>query len=115
MRPYDLAVGPPSLRPVLVKLNHADHILLLGMHHIISDGHSLNILLQQFSRQYEKETAGGSFVLPKQELQYADYAFWQKSWLRGETLNKLVSFWQRRLSGSPPALQLPTKLRPIIT
>jgi len=106
-RPFDLAQDL-MLRATLIKLSEQEHILLLVMHHIASDGWSMGILMRELSHFYEAEMSGLPSSLPELPIQYADYAEWQLEWLQGEVLNKQVDYWKRQLAGAPPRLDLPT-------
>ena len=113
-RPFDLASGP-LMRTALLRLNKDDHILLLTMHHIISDGWSIGILTKELTALYEAFTQGKPSPLPDLAIQYADYAVWQREWLQGEVLEKQLSYWRQQLAGAPAALELPTdKPRPAV-
>ncbi len=106
-RPFDLSQGP-LLRTTLLRLGDDDHILLLALHHIVSDGWSGGVLFQEITTLYEAFSAGKSSPLPELAVQYADYAVWQRGWLQGEVLEKQLSYWKERLSGAPPVSELPT-------
>lgn len=106
-RPFDLAAGP-LIRASLVRLTEDDHVLLLTMHHIISDGWSLGILTRELGTLYEAYAAGQPSPLPELLIQYADYAVWQRQWLQGEVLEKQLAYWKERLGGDLPLLALPT-------
>ena len=111
---FDLSRGP-LLRMVLVKLADQEHVLLISMHHIISDGWSMGILLRELGILYEAFSQGRSSPLPALEVQYADYALWQKQWLQGDVLQKQLDYWKEQLADAPPALELPTdRPRPAI-
>jgi amino acid adenylation domain-containing protein/thioester reductase-like protein len=113
-QPFDLAVCP-LLRATLLVLSAEEHILLLVMHHIISDGWSISVLIREFIVLYEAFQAGRSSPLPELPLQYTDYAFWQRKWLQGEVLNEQLSYWRRQLQGAPAVLRLPTdRSRPAV-
>ncbi|HZF10319.1 MAG TPA: non-ribosomal peptide synthase/polyketide synthase, partial [Thermoanaerobaculia bacterium] len=105
-RPFDLAQGP-LLRTSLVRLAAEDHALLLCLHHIVADGWSLGVLLRELAELYGAACAGRPSPLPELPLQYADFALWQRSWLHGPRLAAEIDHWRRRLSGAPPALELP--------
>jgi amino acid adenylation domain-containing protein/FkbM family methyltransferase len=105
-RPFDLAHGP-LFRITLIRLSTDRHALLLMMHHIICDGWSINIMLEEFFTLYEAYGEGASSPLPDLPIQYADYALWQRSHLSGHRLDQLLAFWRSQLSGAPPLLQLP--------
>src|SRR6185369_755917 len=106
-RPFDLARGP-LLRGVLLRLAETDHILALTMHHIVSDGWSMGILVREITALYAALFESRSDLLPDLPVQYADFAVWQGSWLRGELLEREISFWRRQLADLPPLLELPT-------
>ena len=104
--PFDLATGP-LLRAVLLKLAPQDHILLLTMHHIVSDAWSAGIFFQELSGLYESFMTGQPSSLPELTIQYADYAAWQRKWFRDDVLNRQLAYWREHLRGAPPLLQLP--------
>jgi non-ribosomal peptide synthetase component F/acyl carrier protein len=105
--PFDLACGP-LLRGVLLRLAEEDHVVLLTMHHIVSDGWSISILVRELMALYAAFAQGRPSPLPELPVQYADFAVWQRSWLRGEVLESEISFWRQQLAGLPPRLELPT-------
>ncbi|TSC26813.1 amino acid adenylation domain-containing protein, partial [Corallococcus sp. Z5C101001] len=107
VRPFQLATGP-LLRVKLLKLAEEEHILLLVMHHIVSDGWSMGVLVREMAASYEAFASGGTPSLPELPVQYADYAGWQRGWLQGEVLEKKLAYWKQQLSGAPAALELPT-------
>ena len=97
----------------IIKLDTESHILLLNMHHIISDGWSLGVLVQEIQALYPAFAADQSSPLPPLAIQYSDFAVWQRNWLQGETLEGLKQYWQEALRGAPDVLRLPTdKPRP---
>jgi amino acid adenylation domain-containing protein len=106
-RPFDLSAGP-LLRATLMRLGEAEHVLVLVMHHIISDGWSTGVLVGEVKALYEAFTTGGESPLEELPLQYADHARWQREWLRGEVLEEQLAYWRRRLEGAAHALELPT-------
>jgi amino acid adenylation domain-containing protein len=106
-RPFDLAHGP-LLRATLVKLAPHDHVLLLTMHHIVSDGWSMGVLLQELSHLYDAYRQGKPACLPGLSIQYADFAAWQRHWLQGDELNQQLAYWKERLGDGPAVLELPT-------
>ncbi len=106
-RPFDLRRGP-ILRLALIRLAEEDHALVVSTHHVASDGWSQGIFLREMGRLYGALAAGEPFPLPPLPVQYADYAAWQRGWLRGEALEERVAWWRDRLAGAPPALELPT-------
>ncbi|WP_332728251.1 amino acid adenylation domain-containing protein [Pseudomonas sp. ESBL9] len=91
------------LRARLIKLEEEEHILLVTMHHIASDGWSISILIKEFSALYDAFARGQENPLPPLEIQYADYAHWQRNWLRGDILEKQVSYWEKQLANLPVA------------
>jgi amino acid adenylation domain-containing protein len=105
-RPFDLSRGP-LLRCVLMKLNDEEHVLLLVMHHIISDGWSVGILIAELSALYGAHISREDVQLPQLPIQYADYAAWQRGWLQGEVLESQLAYWKDRLTGAPGVLELP--------
>lgn len=105
--PFDLSRAP-LLRTRLLRLDQDDYVWLLTMHHIISDGWSLNVLIEEVSSLYRAMTAGQSAELPPLPIQYADYAVWQRNWLRGDLLDRQLQYWTERLRGTPSWLELPT-------
>ncbi|HEY0095594.1 MAG TPA: condensation domain-containing protein, partial [Archangium sp.] len=112
--PFDLARGP-LLRVRLLTLARDEHVLLLTLHHIVADGWSMGVLIHELATFYEAFTTGRAPRLPELPVQYADYAVWQREWLRGEALEAQLSFWKQQLAGAPAALELPTdKPRPAV-
>jgi len=111
-RPFDLERGP-LWRPRLFRLAPDDHILCITLHHIVADGWSLEVLYRELDLLYEAFAAGKTPDLPELEIQYADYAQWQRQWLSGEVLQAQLDYWRRRLTGAPPYLELsPDRPRP---
>ena len=106
-RPFDLS-RDLMLRGRLIRLDQEEHVLLLTMHHIISDGWSMGILFQELSVLYEAFCAGKPSPLPELPIQYADYAEWQREWLQGEVLESQLGYWKQQLEGAPQVLELPT-------
>ncbi|MBD3307338.1 amino acid adenylation domain-containing protein [candidate division KSB3 bacterium] len=114
LQPFDLVKGP-LLRTTLLRLDEEDHILLVTMHHIVSDGWSAGILLREAAACYAAFAAGQAPDLPDLPLQYADFAVWQRQWLAGDVLEAQLAYWTRQLDGIPSVLELPTdKPRPPI-
>ncbi|HEX7734015.1 MAG TPA: amino acid adenylation domain-containing protein, partial [Ktedonobacteraceae bacterium] len=104
---FDLTRGP-LLRAHLLRLEREEHVFLLSMHHIISDGWSLSVLLYEFFALYDAIVKGKPSPLPLLPLQYADYTLWQRNWLQAEALQAHLSYWQEHLAGAPATLALPT-------
>lgn len=88
-----------GLRAQLLRLSNTDHILLLTMHHIVSDGWSLGILFTELQRLYEAYTRNEASPLPELRLQYADFALWQREWLAATELQKQLNYWKEQLAG----------------
>ena len=105
-RPFDLA-RDVLLRATLLRLGPEDHVLLLTMHHIASDGWSVGILTREVAALYEAFTRGEPSPLPELPIQYADYAVWQRQWLQGEVLEAQLAYWRQQLSSPLSVLQLP--------
>jgi amino acid adenylation domain-containing protein/FkbH-like protein len=106
-RPFDLSTGP-LLRALVLRLSEQEHVLLCTMHHIISDGWSMGVLIRELTTLYEGYLKGESSTLQELPIQYADYAHWQREWLQGEVLEKQLSYWKEQLAGAPAVLELPT-------
>ncbi|WP_253910536.1 non-ribosomal peptide synthetase, partial [Pyxidicoccus fallax] len=106
-RPFDLTRGP-LLRTRLLRLAERHHLLVVTMHHIISDGWSIGVLTHEMVALYEAAVAGRPSALPSLPIQYADYSAWQRTWLQGEVLEKQLDYWRKQLDGAPPALELAT-------
>ncbi|HEY0079206.1 MAG TPA: amino acid adenylation domain-containing protein [Pyrinomonadaceae bacterium] len=110
-RPFDLAKGP-LVRATLLRLREDEHILMLTMHHVVSDGWSMGIVVREVAALYQAFVEGRPSPLEELPIQYADYAVWQREWLRGEALEAELSYWTNQLRGAP-VLELPTdKPRP---
>ena len=105
-RPFDLSLGP-LLRVCLLRLAPAEHVVMLTMHHIISDGWSMNLLVQEISTLYTAYGEGAASPLAELAVQYADYAQWQRQHLSGEVLDEQLDYWRTQLSGAE-TLELPT-------
>jgi acyl carrier protein len=106
-RPFHLSRGP-LLRACLIRLAGEEHLALLTMHHIASDGWSMEIFTREVSLLYASFLSGRPSPLADLSIQYADFAHWQRSWLTGEVLAEELSHWREQLAGAPPALELPT-------
>ena len=104
---FDLEKGP-LLWVTLVRLDDEDHQLLVTLHHIIADGWSLNILIDEFSRLYAAAAQGQSLELPPQALQYADYGSWQRQWLAEGEGQRQLAYWKAQLGEEHPTLSLAT-------
>jgi HAD superfamily phosphatase (TIGR01681 family) len=106
-RPFDLAHGP-VLRASLLQRTSEDHVLLLIMHHIVGDRWSAGVLAEELQALYSAYVEGKPSPLADLPVQYADFAVWQRSWLRGDVVEKHVSYWKQQLTGAPAVLTLPT-------
>jgi len=106
LRPFDLAAGP-LLRATLLRLSPRRHVALLTMHHVVSDGWSLRLVVEELRAAYGAVARGAPSPLPELPIQYADYAAWQRSWLRGDVLERELTFWKQLLEGAPGFLDLP--------
>jgi len=127
LRPFDLS-RPPLVRNLLLRLNGSgpekarsadagsttlgdrgsEHVLVVTMHHIVSDGWSMGVFLRELAALYGAFTEGRPSPLPELPVQYPDFAVWQRLWLSGETLNRRLDHWGERLAGAPELLELPT-------
>lgn len=104
---FDLAEGP-LFRASLLKLDAEKHVVMFTTHHIISDFWSMGVLVREVAQLYSAFVKGDSSPLPELEIQYADFAYWQRRWLQGESLEAELDFWKQQLAGAPPTLDLPT-------
>ncbi|MEM1290627.1 MAG: amino acid adenylation domain-containing protein [Cyanobacteria bacterium P01_H01_bin.162] len=104
---FDLTQAP-LLRVKLLQLAELESVVLLTMHHIIADGWSMEVLLQELAWLYRAHLTGADPTLPALPIQYGDFAVWQREWLQGEVLERQLSYWREQLSGTLPVLQLPT-------
>jgi amino acid adenylation domain-containing protein len=105
-RPFDLT-RDPMLRATALRLGPDDHVLLLILHHIAADGWSVGVVTAEIAALYPAALAGAPSPLPELPVQYADFAVWQRDWLRGEVLARQLAYWRGRLADAPP-LDLPT-------
>ncbi|MCX4448243.1 amino acid adenylation domain-containing protein [Streptomyces sp. NBC_01789] len=105
-RPFDLERGP-LFRSVLLRLGELEHVLLVTMHHIVSDGWSLGVLVGELSALYGAFALGRPDPLPELPVQYADYAVWQRGHLRGEVAERHLAYWREQLADAPDLLDLP--------
>ena len=113
-RPFDLAEGP-LFRATLLRLGPEKHVVMFTTHHIISDFWSMGVLVREVAEIYSAFVKGEPSPLRELEIQYADFAHWQRQWLQGETLEAELDFWKRQLAGASAMLDLPTdRPRPAI-
>ncbi|WP_240311922.1 non-ribosomal peptide synthetase [Teredinibacter turnerae] len=107
-RPFDLAVGP-LMRCLVIKREDGDHVILLNMHHIISDGWSLDILIRELSEVLSARREEREARLAPLPIQYVDYCVWQREYLReGPELSRQMGYWTQQLANAPESLALPT-------
>ena len=113
-QPFDLE-REPLVRAKLLRLDETEYVLLLTMHHIISDGWSVGVLYAELAALYEAFCTGKPRVLPELPIQYADFAVWQRHWLAGEVKETQLNYWKQQLKDAPTLLELPTdRPRPAI-
>lgn len=105
-KPFDLASGP-LVRVTLIRLSEKEHLFLLTMHHIISDGWSMGIFIQELTSLYGSYSTGKLSPLADLKVQYADFSVWQREWLSGEMMEGQLAYWINQLGGHLPALELP--------
>ncbi len=107
-RPFDLA-RDRLFRVSLLRLASDCHVLVINMHHIVSDGWSIGgVLVREFVALYEAFSRGDPSPLPELPIQYADFACWQREWLRGDRLASQLDYWKAQLANVPALLELPT-------
>lgn len=109
---FDLAVDHP-LRVTAVRLDEDEHLLLVTMHHIVTDGWSMEILTRELQELYEAALTGRPAALPDLPVQYADYAAWQRNWLTGEVLGRQLGYWRERLGDMDPLELAADRPRPL--
>ncbi|MEP7121256.1 MAG: amino acid adenylation domain-containing protein [Byssovorax sp.] len=105
--PFNLEAGP-MVRGQILRLGESDHVLLLTLHHIVSDASTRVIFQRELMALYTAFAKGQASPLAELPIQYADYAHWQRSWLDGEVLEKQLAYWKTHLRGAPTALVMPT-------
>ena len=106
-QPFDLATAP-LIRATIVLLSETEQILLVCMHHIISDGWSMGVLLEELALLYNADNQSQPSPLELMPVQYADFAVWQRHWLQGDVLQTQLAYWQHQLADAPQFLPLPT-------
>ncbi|WP_422396269.1 amino acid adenylation domain-containing protein [Pseudomonas trivialis] len=105
-RPFDLQQGP-LLRVTLLRLAEDDHVLVLVQHHIVSDGWSMQVMVDEMVQLYAAYSQGEDLQLPALPIQYADYAQWQRDWMAAGERDRQLAYWQALLGGEQPVLELP--------
>jgi amino acid adenylation domain-containing protein len=106
-KPFDLSKAP-LLRVTLLQLGLTDYVVLFTMHHIVADGWSMGVLIQEIATLYQVFCIGQPSPLPELSIQYADFAVWQREWLQGDVLDTQLAYWQQQLGNNLPVLKLPT-------
>ena len=104
--PFDLRRGP-LLRATLIKVGEREHVVLITMHHIISDGWSMGVFVREIAALYDAFSHGRSSPLPELEIQYGDFAAWQEEYIAGEVLENQLGYWKKQLGGDLPVLEIP--------
>ena len=104
---FDLQAGP-LIRGRLIRQSENEHTLLITMHHIVSDGWSVGVFLNELSKLYSAFRRGQADPLPELAVQYADYAIWERQWLEGDVLAQQSEYWKKALQDAPALLELPT-------
>lgn len=107
-RPYDLESGP-LLRTGLFRRGEREHVLLIGMHHIVSDGWSRGVLYDELAQLYQAFASSSDSPLPELSVQYGDYADWQERWIAADGLGDQEAWWKEQLAGCPSATELPAQ------
>ena len=105
-RPFDLTNGP-LMRVSLLQFDEEEHVVILTMHHLVSDGWSVGVLFWEVAKLYEAFAAGKDSPLPELPVQYADYAIWQREYLQQGALDDQLGYWLNQLNGAPPLTRLP--------
>lgn len=106
-RPFSL-ITPPLIRVQLLELAAEERLLVVVMHHIISDGWSISIVVRELGALYQAIQRGQENPLPPLAIQYPDFAIWQRQWMQGDILEQQLSYWQQHLADAPATLDLPT-------
>ncbi|MGN8346995.1 condensation domain-containing protein, partial [Pseudomonas sp. SMV71] len=106
-QPFDLQNGP-LLRVGLLQLATEEHVLVLTQHHIVSDGWSMQLLVQELIQRYAAYSQGEALTLAELPIQYADYAVWQRQWMEAGERERQLAYWTDVLGGEQPLLELPT-------
>jgi hypothetical protein len=106
-QPFDLLRGPVA-RVNLFRLAPDDHVAIFTMHHIVSDGWSIGVMIREVAQLYSAYSSAKESPLKELPIQYADFAIWQREWLQGEELEKQIQYWKEQLRGVPAMLELPT-------
>jgi len=105
-RPFDLSSAESLIRATLVRVDSEEQLLVLNLHHIVADEWSLNVLFRELRDFYNAEVCGSDSRLPELAVQYADFAAWQRQWLKGDSCRTQLKYWRLKLGGKPPATEL---------
>ena len=112
--PFDLTRGP-LVRARVLRLEKDEHVLMFTTHHIITDGWSIAVFVEEIQQMYTAFSSNLPPVLPDLPIQFADYAYWQNEWFKGEALKPQIEYWKNKMKGAPALLELPTdRVRPPI-
>src|SRR6185369_16934887 len=106
-RGFDLSRAP-LLRTLLIREAEQEHVLVVTMHHIISDGWSIGVMVRELGEIYRAEIERREAKIEELQVQYGDYAEWQREWLKGEVLEQELGYWKEQLADAPHILDLPT-------
>lgn len=106
-RPFDLSQGP-LIRAVVLRMEEQEHVLLVTMHHIVTDGWSIGLFHRELSALYEALASGKPSPFSELPVQYGDYSVWQREWFDGEVYESQLAYWKQQFATLPPALELPT-------
>ncbi|HET6974231.1 MAG TPA: condensation domain-containing protein, partial [Pyrinomonadaceae bacterium] len=113
-QPFQLSQAP-LLRCLLLQTEDEEHVFVLTVHHIAADGWSMGVFVRELAALYESYLEQRPSMLPELPVQYADFAVWQRNWLRGEVFDRLLDYWQEQLKNAPTRLALPAdKPRPAV-
>ena len=110
VRPFDLG-NAPLMRTLLVRHGEQEYVLLVNVHHVAFDGWSRSIFVQELTECYRARVEGGRAALAALTTQYADFAQWQRSWLKDEELERQLRYWKTRLAQAPQMLELPSDFK----
>lgn len=105
--PFNLSQGP-LMRTTLLRLGSETHVVLFTIHHVVFDGWSMGLLVQEIATLLKSYSEGNPSILPELDIQYADFAYWQREWLQREVIEKQLDYWKQQLAGVPSGLALPT-------
>ncbi|WP_437182282.1 amino acid adenylation domain-containing protein [Pseudomonas vanderleydeniana] len=105
--PFDLRKGP-LMRAALLRVADDEHVLVLTLHHIVADGWSLQVMIEELVQCYQSLSQGLPLEWPALPIQYADYALWQRHWMEAGEQERQLAYWQQALGGEQPVLELPT-------